>query len=480
MREDIAIINSINGGYWTDRRLAIGLGMKSSALRDIFMMILSYSKLGSDEWFRGGVITFMRETLRSENCIKKALEYLDKEKLIFTKERHEGKVEYTDYRTNFDELRARGFAEYIKEHYSDADNFLDYSHQTEEQADESESVSNEMIFVCDMNEMNLPEPEPIQPKPEIAHELVQLYGEYKNVLLTESEYRKLDEQFGTVFTEITLKKFSEYVFNTAKYSTYRNHNEILKKWCGEDKIKAEKSAEKQHHQILSKFCSESDMSNKYNKSIVNNSLSQSAPNEKSEYPDKISFCEVLKKMGSVLADSNAKSEADFQQLDYIARQTEKCSIPFDFVGKPHAMKSALKFMFADSYNRKNDVYSEELRCSTNGFIQALAELASDNSTIIRRRKVYGLDVVEKINQMFRDDCQMPHVRLQNFMKFYAKKASETTVHSEKAFMKAIWWEYLDSDIRTAHAFSELYYPAETFDEYNFAKQIHKHNLLSGL
>lgn len=472
MREDIAIINSINGGYWTDRRLAVGLGMKSGALRDIFMMILSYSKLGSDKWFMGGANTLMRETLRSLNCVNTALDYLTKEKLIFEKKRPEGKVEYTDYRTNFDELRARGFAEYIKENYPDAEKFSDCSNQTVEQAVEPETVSDEMTFVCDMNEMNLPEPELVQPKPEITHEPVQLYGEYKNVLLTESEYRKLDEQFGTVFTEITLKRFSEYVFNTAKYSTYRNHNEIMKKWCSEDKIKAEKSAEKQHHQILSKFCSESDMSNKYNKSIViNNSLSQSALNEKSEYPDKISFCEVLKRMGSVLADSDVKSEDDLKQFDYIARQTEKCSIPIDFVGNLRAMKSALKFMFADSYNRKNDVYSEELRCSANGFIQALAELASADFTIIRRQKVYGLDVVEKINQMFKDDCQMPHVRLQNFMKFYAKKASETTVYSKKAFMKAIWWEYLDSDIRTAHAFSELYYPAEAFDEYNFISKM---------
>lgn len=480
MREDINIIKNIKGWTITDKQLGVGLGLPSGIKRDTFMEIFSYSRLGDDEWFMGGVIELERISLRSENCVKDALKYLVDKNLIFKRERKEGMIKYTDYRTNFDEIRARGFGEHIEKYYPDADNFSDCSHHTTEQADESESVSNEMIFVCDMNEMNLPEPEPTQPKPEIIHEPVQLYGEYKNVLLTESEYRKLDEQFGTVFTEITLKRFSEYVFNTAKYSTYRNHNDILKKWCGEDKIKAEKSAEKSYYQNLSKKLSESDTSNKYNKSIVNNSLSQSAPNEKSEYPDKISFCEVLKKMGSVLADSNAKSEDDFQQLDYIARQTEKCSIPFDFVGNPHAMKSALKFMFADSYNRTNDVYSEELRCSANGFIQALAELASDNFTIIRRRKVYGLDVVEKINQMFRDDCQMPHVRLQNFMKFYAQKASETTIYSKKAFMKAIWWEYLDNDIRTAHAFSELYYPAESFDEYNFAKQIHKHNLLSGL
>ncbi|MDE6788040.1 MAG: hypothetical protein K2J47_01790, partial [Ruminococcus sp.] len=164
------------------------------------------------------------------------------------------------------------------------------------------------------------------------------------------------------------------------------------------------------------------------------------------------------------ADSDAKSENDFQQLDYTARQAEKCSIPVEFIGKPRAMKSALKFMFADSYNRKNGVYSEELRHSANGFIQALAELASADFTIIRKQKVYGTDVIEKINQMFSDDCQMPYVKLQSFMKFYAKKATGTTVHSQKAFMKAIWWEYLDDDVRTAHAFSELYYPSEKFSD----------------
>ena len=86
------------------------------------------------------------------------------------------------------------------------------------------------------------------------------------------------------------------------------------------------------------------------------------------------FCEVLKKIGSVFADSDVKSENDFQQLDYTERQAEKCSIPVEFIGKPRAMKSALKFMFADSYNRKNGVYSEELRHSANGFIRPVLKL----------------------------------------------------------------------------------------------------------
>ncbi|MDE7365705.1 MAG: hypothetical protein K2N27_12665 [Ruminococcus sp.] len=464
------------GGLWIPDCLLCGLDMQYNTFMATYMLIFSYTHKSENDWIEGGKIFITKKiNAKSQTSARDALEKLEAEGLIVTRKRKTPRHTYTDYRINEQYLIDKGLVD-VEEETSE----IPEEKPVQKAESEPAFIPNEQEFVCDMNEMNLPEPEPTQPKPEIIHEPVQLYGEYKNVLLTESEYRKLDEQFGKVFTEITLKRFSEYVFNTAKYSTYRNHNEILKKWCGEDKIKAEKSAEKQHHQILSKKLSESDTGNKYSKSIVYDSLSQSAPNEKSEYSDKISFCEVLKKMGSVLANSNAKSENDFQQLDYIARETEKCSIPFDFVGKPHAMKSALKFMFADSYNRKNDVYSEELRCSANGFIQALAELASDNSTIIRRRKVYGLDVVEKINQMFRDDCQMPHVRLQNFMKFYAKKVSETTVHSEKAFMKAIWWEYLDSDIRTAHAFSELYYPAESFDEYNFAKQIHNHNLLSGL
>lgn len=241
------------------------------------MEIFSYSRLGDDEWFMGGVIELERISLRSENCVKDALKYLVNENLIFKRERKEGKIKYTDYRTNFDEVRARGFGEHIEKYYPDADNFSDCSYQPAEQMSEPEFIPDEQDFVCDMNEMNFPElefeSELVQPKPAFEPEPIQLYGEYHNVRLTDSEYRKFDEQFGTVFTEITLKRFSEYVFTTNKYTTanFRSHTDVLHKWCDEDKIKAEKSAEKQHCQNLSKICSEFDTSNKYNKSIYKNS-----------------------------------------------------------------------------------------------------------------------------------------------------------------------------------------------------------------
>lgn len=362
----------------------------------------------------------------------------------------ENKKSYTDYRINEQVLYDMGIA-----------------------GNEEEIIPDEQEFVCDMNEMNLSEPEfeseLVQSEPVFEPEPIQLYGEYQNVRLTDSEYNELNGQFGKVFTEITLKRFSEYVFTTNKYTTanFRSHFDVLKIWCDEDKKKAEKSAEKKHYQNLSRNLSESDTSNIYNKSIYKNSynsLSQSASNEKNERSDKMEFCEVLKKIGSAFTDIDAKSENDFQNFDDTARQTEKCNIPFDFVGKPRAMKSALKFMFADSYNRKNGKYNAELEESVNGFIQSLAELASADYTIIKQQKVYGIDVVEKINLMFHENIQHPHVLLEDFMKFYAKRACTTTVHSAKAFMKAIWWEFLDNDVRTAHAFSELCYPAEKFND----------------
>lgn len=470
MREDINIIKSIEGWTVAHKQLGVGLSLKSGIDRDTFMEILSYSRLGGDQWFMGGVIELMRISLRSENCVKKALKYLLDKNLIFKRERKEDKIKYTDYRTNFDELRARGFGEYIEKYCPDADKF---SSQPTEQMSEPEFIPDEQEFVYDMNEMNFPEPELepelFQPEPVFEPEPIQLYGEYQNVRLTDSEYNELNGQFGKVFTEITLKRFSEYVFTTNKYTTanFRSHFDVLKKWCGEDKVKAEKSAEKKHYQNLTKNLSESDTSNIYNKSIYknsHNSLSQSALTEKNECSDKMKFNEVLKEMGSVFAYSDAKSENDFQNFDDTARQTEKCNIPFDFVGKPRAMKSALKFMFADSYNRTNGKYNVELEESVNGFIQSLAELASADYTIIRQQKVYGIDVVEKINLMFHENIQHSYVLLEDFMKFYAKRACTTTVHSAKAFMKAIWWEFLDNDVRTAHAFSELCYPAEKFND----------------
>lgn len=449
-------LKNVKCGIWIPYRLLFRLDMQFNTFMATYMLIYSYTHKSENDWFEGG-LNFITEKInaKSPTSARDAVKLLEEEGLIVSRTRKTARHTYKDYRINKQYLIDEGIFDFEDDV------------QEEENYNLPEFIPDEPDSVCDMTGMDFPEP--IQPKPKFEPEPVQLYGECQNVRLTESEYRKLDEQFGTLFTETTLKRFSEYVFTTNKYTTanFRSHSDVLKVWCSEDKVKAEKSAEKNYNQNLSKICSESDTSNISNKSIYKksyNSLSQSAESKKNGCSDKMEFCEVLKKIGSVFAESNVKSEDDFKQLDYIARQADKCVIPAEFVGKPRAMKSALKFMFADSYNRKSGVYSVALMESANGFIQALSELASADFTVIRKQKVYGIDVIEKINQMFSDNCQMPYVKLENFMKFYAKKVSGTTVHSRKAFMKAIWWDYLDNDVQIAHAFSELCYPAEKFSD----------------
>lgn len=112
--KNIAIANNINGGFWVDSRLAVGLGLFSGTIRDTFMLILSYSKSDNDEWFIGGVTAISRMTLHSENSVKSALKYLKDERLILDREKIKGRTKCTDYRINFEELRARGFEDCIR------------------------------------------------------------------------------------------------------------------------------------------------------------------------------------------------------------------------------------------------------------------------------------------------------------------------------------------------------------------------------
>ncbi|MCM1233814.1 MAG: hypothetical protein NC489_27210 [Ruminococcus flavefaciens] len=251
-------LKNAEGGIWIPYRLLFGLDMQFNAFMGTYMLIYSYTHKSENDWLEGGM-DFIKSKLnaKSINTIRTALERLTDSGLIVSRVRNTIRGKYTDYRINEQLLSDMGIFD-----------------------NEEEFIPDEPDFVCDMNAMDFIEPEPLPPEPEFVPEPIQLYGEYQNVRLTESEYKALDEQFGKIFTEVTLKRFSTYVFNSQKYSTYDDHSEILKVWCGEDKVKAEKSAEKNYNQNLSKFCSESDTSNIYNKSTKNscNSLSQSAEN----------------------------------------------------------------------------------------------------------------------------------------------------------------------------------------------------------
>ncbi|MCM1233815.1 MAG: hypothetical protein NC489_27215 [Ruminococcus flavefaciens] len=158
------------------------------------------------------------------------------------------------------------------------------------------------------------------------------------------------------------------------------------------------------------------------------------------------FCEVLDKIGFTYYEGENLAEYDFNER-------EQCVLSYDFVGKPRAMLTAIKFMFADDYNQQHKEYNPDLVLCADGFLQSLAELASQSFVMIKKQKVYGIDVVDKINRLLKNEH--PVTVLENFMDFYAGAKEKTTVRNTKAFMKAVWWDFLDSAVRTASDFSDF-------------------------
>ena len=60
------------------------------------------------------------------------------------------------------------------------------------------------------------------------------YGEYKNVRLSQEEYKNLKEKLNS-HTEIMINKLSRYMKSSGK--TYQNHYATILKWYEEDKEK---------------------------------------------------------------------------------------------------------------------------------------------------------------------------------------------------------------------------------------------------
>ena len=60
------------------------------------------------------------------------------------------------------------------------------------------------------------------------------YGEYKNVRLSQEEYKNLKEKLNS-YTEIMINKLSRYMKSSGK--TYQNHYVTILKWYEEDKEK---------------------------------------------------------------------------------------------------------------------------------------------------------------------------------------------------------------------------------------------------
>lgn len=71
------------------------------------------------------------------------------------------------------------------------------------------------------------------------------YGEYKNVLLTDNEFKKLEEQYGSSSLQLIITYLDEYL--EMKGNKYKSHYMVIKKWG------AKAALEKQREQSMSIF-----------------------------------------------------------------------------------------------------------------------------------------------------------------------------------------------------------------------------------
>jgi Asp-tRNA(Asn)/Glu-tRNA(Gln) amidotransferase C subunit len=92
-------------------------------------------------------------------------------------------------------------------------------------------IGKESIDICDSDES----PSPSKPKKPTKHK----YGEYNNVLLTDSELEKLKSEYPDY--EERIERLSSYVASTGK--SYKSHYATIRNWARKDKPKQQSQAE---------------------------------------------------------------------------------------------------------------------------------------------------------------------------------------------------------------------------------------------
>lgn len=73
------------------------------------------------------------------------------------------------------------------------------------------------------------------------------YGYYKNVLLTDEDYAKLQSEFPHDYTE-RIERLSEYMASTGK--SYKNHLATIRNWARKDKPQSKPAAQKNSNPFL--------------------------------------------------------------------------------------------------------------------------------------------------------------------------------------------------------------------------------------
>lgn len=86
---------------------------------------------------------------------------------------------------------------------------------------------NETRDISAREEEHPPKPKPKKPKPDKKR-----YGEFNNVLLTDDEYNKLSERFGTAKAEAYIERLSGYI--ESKGAKYQSHYATMLNWSRKD------------------------------------------------------------------------------------------------------------------------------------------------------------------------------------------------------------------------------------------------------
>ncbi|MDE6520428.1 MAG: hypothetical protein K2K91_08270 [Ruminococcus sp.] len=481
------------------------LHLRKGALRDTYALIYSYTHNNADAWFTLGKAEIEKCTDSTRNTVKTSLDLLTKAGFIIEKE---VPVDFNKthryYRINEQVLIERGIWK-KQEQENNIPNYnynlpesstgKNFNHNVDFTPSEPESVHEPIQIYGEYKNVRLTEMEykqlqekfpdtfeytlkrfsettftkgykwgsssyftvlsewcsedaekmKCQTEPTFAHEPIHNYGKYMNVRLTETEYKQLQEKFPDTF-EYTLRRFSDKVHSKGYKWSSHSYFTVLSEWCSEDAEKARKKAEKQPCQNLTKNFSATDTGNIYN--TTNNFALKSSPHSQMhKEKKKISFNDILSEIGSNLT---ADSESQFSLMSPDMRNTENCTLPYNF--NRSEMTEALKFISSFSYYQKQDPESSFV-LESEAVIELLAEIMVNGYNYKNSHDIYiyysGTEIIDKVNpiihgKFFNDGM---HDFINEFLNHYGKSVTENKIngipiYNQTAYMKKLIFDFV--------------------------------------
>lgn len=413
------------------------LHLRKGALRDTYALIYSYTHIDEDAWFTLGNTEIQKRTDATVNTVKNSLSALIEAGFIVEKKvLTDFNKTHTYYRINEQVLIERGIWHKEIETISNNDN------NTPDNDISNENFNHHNIdFIPSVEFTNTTKIQP--PEPEFVHEPIQIYGEYMNIRLTDTEYKQLQEKFPETF-EYTLRRFSEKTYSKGYKWSSHSHFTVLSEWCSEDAEKAKKKTEKHKCQNLTKNFSATDASNIHNittNSIFNSSLSRTRTKIKNYSRP---FNDVLSEIGSHFT---AVSESELSFVSPDMRNAENCTLSYNF--NRSEMTEALKFVSSFSYYQKKYPTSS-FSLEAEAVIELLAEIMVNGYKSKKGVNYSGTELTDKINSIIHENIYFTdgiHEFISGFLKHYGKsltenKLNDNPIKNKTAYMKTLLIDYI--------------------------------------